>query len=206
MPPMFWWPISIQLGTVSGAQWKRFRFRDLWRLCEEESGEDLGWFFNPWTRSDAVLCYRAEHIQNEARDSGFLCILTLRRVGDLKMSLPVRLVFEDSSTRDIRTSRFSDQQKIEVIHNSRLKEVVIDPDNLLAMLPELPLRNLNQLIREIRKVYLQGDATTDLGLFEDAKQLKLADKSTLLHLAMLLYGGSKYAESIEVFQMREELA
>jgi len=196
----------VVLRGLHEFKWKRFRFQDLWRLCEEERGEDLGWFFDPWMRSDAVLSYRAENIRNEQRGSDFVCTATLRRVGDLKMPLPVRFVFEDGSTRDFRTNRIQDRQELEVSSRSKLKEVLIDPDNLLAMLPKLPPRTLNRLSRDIRKVWNQGDATTDLELYEDAKRLKLSDGKLLLRLGMLLYGGSRYAESIDLFKIREALA
>jgi tetratricopeptide (TPR) repeat protein len=120
--------------------------------------------------------------------------------------LPVRFIFADGGHQDIRSNRFQKVQILETRGSSALKEVVIDPDNRLAMLKELPPRNINTLIRDIKKAYRRSDEIYDLDLYNDAIKLKLTDKRMLLYLGMLLYGGKQYPQALEIFGMREDLA
>jgi hypothetical protein len=36
---------KVVLKALKQFKWKRFGFRDLWQLCQEETGEELSWFF-----------------------------------------------------------------------------------------------------------------------------------------------------------------
>ena len=197
---------KVVLRALDRYKWKRFGFRDLWRLCQEQSGEELTWFFDQWVRSDAVLCYKVVGVESEQVRDGVISRAKIKRIGDMKMPLPVRFVFEDGSHQDLRSNRMKDLQVLEVKGKTAVKEVMLDPDNLMAMLKELPPRSLNKLKMDIRKAYRKSDAVTDLDLYNDAVKLKLADKRPLLYLGMLLYGGEKYQQAIEIFKVRESVA
>lgn len=185
---------------------KLFGYRDLWRVCEEESGENLRWFFDQWVRTDAILFYTAEIIENNAVEGGIKAKAVIKKVGDLAMPLPLELVFEDGSKLPWKTNRFQDEQMIEVSASSNLVKVIIDPENVMGMVKKLYPRNLKELKRDIERISRRSDSLEDLGLFEDAIRLKLDDEDAQLYLGMLLFGGEKYQQAIKIFKMRESLA
>jgi tetratricopeptide (TPR) repeat protein len=115
---------------------KRLGWKDFRRVCERETGRDLAWFFDQWVRSNAYLCYKIAAKDSRPEGSGFRSTVTVRRLGTMKMPIPVKAVFEDGSEETKVTERGLDTDVLTFESRARLKESVLDPEERLAMLDE----------------------------------------------------------------------
>ena len=115
---------------------RRLGWRDFERVCERETGQDLAWFFDQWVRSNAYLCYKITAKDSRPEGSGFLSTVTVRRLGTMKMPIPVKAVFEDGSEETKVTERGLDTDILVFKSKTPLKDVVLDPEKKLAMLDE----------------------------------------------------------------------
>jgi tetratricopeptide (TPR) repeat protein len=141
---------------------KRLSWKELQRVCEAEIHQSLNWFFNQWVRSDAYLHYQVESQQSQPDGSGFLSLVRIKRLGTMKMPVPVKAIFEDNSEQVQFTNRCLDVTLLKFISKAKLKKVIIDPEKKLAMLerplPEIP-DDIAKLIafgwgmRDVRQIY-----------------------------------------------------
>lgn len=117
---------------------RRLGWREFERVCEQETGQNLSWFFEQWVRSNAYLCYKVTGTDSRPDGPGFRSTVTVRRLGTMKMPIPVKAVFEDGSAVTQSTERGLDTSILIFRSQARLKEAVLDPGKKLAMLDEPP--------------------------------------------------------------------
>ncbi|GAG12858.1 unnamed protein product, partial [marine sediment metagenome] len=127
---------------------KRLGWRELQRFFEKESGQNLTWFFDQWVCSNKYLCYKIELQESNQEGEGYLSIVKVRRLGTMKMPVPVKAVFEDGSEQVKKTDRNLEIQKLSFRSQSELKEAIIDPEHKLAMLEE-PLAEISDEAAEM---------------------------------------------------------
>ena len=109
--------------------------RDLQNTMERVAGEDLDWFFDQYVYGTAVLDYRISNASSTRRESDSLYVTTVRveRVRDGHMPTQVRMTFADGSTRDFDWNGRDVWQEFRHSGDSRLAEVMVDPDNKLGL-------------------------------------------------------------------------
>ena len=115
---------------------KRLGWRDFERVCEQETGQNLAWFFDQWVRSNAYLCYKIAATDSRPAGSIFRSTVMVRRLGTMRMPIPVKAVFEDGSAQTKVTERGLDTDILTFESRARLKEAVLNPEKKLAMLDE----------------------------------------------------------------------
>ncbi len=115
---------------------KRLGAREFQRFCEAETGQDLGWFFDQWVRSNRVLDYRIAATERSERDGRHITRITVERVGTLDMPIPVEARFADGSTQRARTERLLRLQQLAFESDAPLTGAVLDPDRALPPLSE----------------------------------------------------------------------
>jgi hypothetical protein len=174
--------------------------REFQRVCEEQTGQDLSWFFDQWLRSNRYLGYRVGAVDKKQQGDRHITTVAVERFGTLEMPIPVEARFEDGSTQRASTERLLRVSALQFESDASLKEVVLDPDGVLPLLEE-PVVDVRQQV--------QGLPWTGAG--ERAKEVfELAQESELGHvflwgkLGLTLYDGEYYAEALEAFAKTAE--
>jgi tetratricopeptide (TPR) repeat protein len=139
---------------------KRLSWKELQRVCEAEIGQSLDWFFNQWVRSNAYLCYQVESQECRPQDSDFLSLVKVKRLGTMKMPVPVKACFEDGSEQVQFTNRSLEVTLLKFSSKARLKKVILNPGKKLAMLE----RPLPEIPNEIARLFAFGWGSRDVRL------------------------------------------
>lgn len=101
---------------------KYLNYRDFWRMCEEESGENLAWFFEQWVRSDNYLSYSIVSQKSIQEKDKFISNIRIKCHGTLKMPIPVKAIFEDGSSQTKFTNRLLGINHLMFESKSKLKD------------------------------------------------------------------------------------
>jgi hypothetical protein len=136
-------PVFQRIYRQVARDWggKRLGWRDLQRACEQETGESLAWFFEPWVRSSAYLSYAIDAKESRPEGEGFRTEIRVRRLGTMAMPVPVKVVFEDGEEQTARVGRTREVDVLVFRSRTRLREAILDPERKLAML-EKPLPDI----------------------------------------------------------------
>ncbi len=174
-------------------------------IAEQESGQDLGWFFDEWVRSNRYLLYTIAARTSARSGDNYLSEVTIERVGTMRMPVPVVAYFEDGTSQMQSTDRLLDVNVLRFESSAPLSEVRIDPDGELAMVdpppgPPPPPTTMEALETGIRRLPWTGVEDQALGLFEAAQTLKPTDAYLWLRLGLALYDGMHYSEALEAFR------
>lgn len=182
---------------------RRFSWRDLRRLCEEETGQDLEWFFQQWVRSNRYLSYEVTGQQTNGNTTS----VRIRRSGTLEMPVPIEAVFEDGSTQRKFTDRLGREQTLEFTGATPLRQVRLDPQESLPLVVPPPDPAGMELTRRIREVpYGSGDAPRVKDLYQRAAKTGTTRVEDWTRLGLLLYDTGQYAEALEAFGTLARLA
>jgi len=115
-------------------------FRD---VCEEESQQDLGWFFDQWVNSNKFLSYEISSKKCEKKEKWYVSKVEVKRIGNLKMPVPVAVYFEDGTSQIKLTNRLRDINNLKFRSRSPLKKVRLDPEEALpfaSVIQPAPIR------------------------------------------------------------------
>jgi tetratricopeptide (TPR) repeat protein len=185
---------------------RRLGWRDFWKLCEQESGQNLSWFFEPWVRSNKYLCYQITSRDSAQDKDRFVTQIRVESALDsIQMPIPVEAVFEDGSSQIRTTDRLLRANLLKFESRSKLKEAILDPDHLLAMLPE-PLPVSPGSLREaISELPWTGSGNEALRIFKLPDTRNIVDADSWFKLGLTLFDGGYTRESLESFTKTTEL-
>jgi len=175
---------------------KRLGWRDLQRACEQETGESLAWFFEPWVRSSAYLSYAIEAGESRPEGGGFRTDVRVRRLGTMSMPVPVKAVFEDGEEQIARVDRTRGVDVLTFRSRAPLKEAVLDPERKLAVLDK-PLANISP---EAAAALAWGWRRADsLKVYETIRSEAVDSAEVWYRLGSQLYEADRYAEALDSF-------
>lgn len=117
---------------------RRLGLHEFRAVCERESGQDLGWFFNQWVNSNKYLSYEITSKKCEKAGEVYVSEIEVRCRGTLKMPVPVEACFEDDTTQRSCTNRLRDTDTVRFESGSPLKDAQIDPDEALPLIVAPP--------------------------------------------------------------------
>ena len=184
---------------------RRLGYKEFWKICEEESGENLTWFFDQWVRSNKYLCYQIIPQESIAEDKKYISNIEVECTGTLQMPVPVNAVFEDGSSQIKYTNRLFRINNLKFESNSKLKKVILDPENKLAML-KTPLSILPEELPEfINQLPWTGAGKGALEAFKKAVSVKLDIFDLWFKLGLTLFDGGYYKKSFDAFKKVTEL-
>ena len=170
---------------------KRLGWRDFQRVAEQESGQDLDWFFEQWVRSPAYADYKAA---DQACSNGS-CTARVEKRGTMYMPVTVAARFEDGTEQRAVTERLSDEEIVGFRSKSPLKAVVLEPD-AAVVLAETPSPAQHKLLDRIEALPWSDES---LDLYQQANAAKLTDEDAWVKLAMVLYDRQHYSEALSAF-------
>jgi len=178
---------------------KRMGWRDFQRVAEEESGQDLGWFFEQWVRSGVAANYKVA----AQSCSGDDCTVRIARAGTMRMPVTVAARFEDGTEQRAVTERLADEEVLHFRSKARLKEVVIEPDKAVVM-AATPTPKDKDLLSQIEAQPYTGAGDESLSLYRNARDAGLQGDGPWLKLAWALYDGRHYPEALDAFKRLEK--
>jgi hypothetical protein len=100
---------------------------DFRRVCEEESGETLDWFFDQWVRTSRFLSYEISSHETVAAQGKYVTTARVRNLGTLTIPVPVTATFEDGSRQCQFTDRLCEQGSLVFTSTAPLKEMKVAP-------------------------------------------------------------------------------
>jgi len=112
---------------------RRVDSTDLQRLCEEESGRNLGWLFDAWVRTNQVLRYEIASTECTSSGREYETTVRVRRTGAMRMPVPVEARFEDGSAQVATTDRLADESVVAFRSAAPLRAATLDPNGELAL-------------------------------------------------------------------------
>lgn len=105
-------------------RFKNLKLNDFVRICNEESGRDLSWFFGQWLKTDKSCDYAVQEVSKDR--------IVLSNRGSAEMPVKVRVVYRDQ-TEGLEYWDGRGRSKIINIKNaSPVKQVELDPDNQIT--------------------------------------------------------------------------
>ncbi|MGO9012300.1 MAG: hypothetical protein ACLQPN_19560 [Bryobacteraceae bacterium] len=179
---------------------RRLTVHDFERVCEEESSEDLGWFFESWTRSNQYTRYRAVRLEPTQSGGVRRSPVEVISEGSRPQRVPVVATFEDGSRQTLRTDRLAGDSVLTFESESPLKELKLDPGNTLWLLDFEPPLSAAGMTRKIAGLELTGSAEAALALLPRAIELRLATSRPWRRLGLMLYDGKHYQEALDCFR------
>jgi hypothetical protein len=197
---------AIYRRTVATYGGKRLGWRDFRRLCETESGQDLGWFFEDWVRSNRILECRVVSQASTPAVGGFASEVRVEYgLDSIRMPVPVRAVFEDGTTQDRWTDRLAPVNIFRFESRSKLKEARIDPEGRLALVTEPIPRSAADLAEAVENLDWTGTGEAALAICRRPEAAAIKDAHVWFKLGLLLFDGRHYPESFEAFKRCGEL-
>ncbi|MFC2085440.1 M1 family aminopeptidase, partial [Bacteroidota bacterium] len=197
--------IKIFKRCLSEYSGKYLRYRDFWRICEEESGENLEWFFEQWIRSNKYLSHKIVSQDCSPQNGEFISKIDIKSYGTLEMPVPIKAVFEDGSAQTKYTERLLEENQIIFKSKSKLTEAVIDPDNKLAMVEDTSFISMEEVTEGVSQLSWEGDHDEALNIFSKASQINLKDYYSWYKLGLILFASRDDEEALQSFQKALEL-
>jgi len=179
---------------------RRMGLADFQAVCEQESGQDLTWFFDQWVNSAKYLSY--EIASQDCRQNGdeYTTEVQIRCLGTLKMPVPVQAEFEDGTSQRAFTNRLHDTDTLRFQSRSALKQVRLDPEEALPMIVPPPSAHAREVSQAIDELPWTGAGEKALAAFKMAKEENHPDAGGWFKLGLALYDGKYYQEAIEAFE------
>lgn len=181
---------------------KRLSWREFQRFCEKETGQNLRWFFDQWVRSNKYLCYQIESEESRREENEFLSVIRVKRLGSMKMPVPVKVFFEDGTEQVKLTSRNLEVSILTFRSAARLKKAVLNPEKKLAML-ENPLPEISNKAAEV--VSVGWDTEDSHEVYQKIIDEDIPSTSIWYSLGMDLYEVEHFPEAFHCFKKMSEL-
>jgi len=184
---------------------KRLGYKEFWRVCEEETGQDLDWFFEQWVKSNKYLAYKILSAKCITDGDYYISKVKVERLGTMQMPIPVKASFEDGSSEVKFTNRLLDINEINFQSKSKLKQAILNPENTFAMFDSALTPFPEEVVDMISQLPWTGAGEKALKSFQQAKDLKLVEPDSWYKLGLTLFDGGYLQESYEAFKKHVNL-
>jgi tetratricopeptide (TPR) repeat protein len=185
---------------------KRLGWRDLRRACEEETGENLGQFFEDWVRSNKVLeCRNVSQASTPQKDGYIHEVRVEYGLDSIRMPVPVKAVFDNGESEIRWTDRLARVNVLRFRSAAALKEVQLDPEGRLALVKEALPKTAEELAEAVLELDWTGAGEAALEIYKRPETAEIKNARVWFKLGMLLYDGRFYAESFSAFGRSGEL-
>lgn len=176
---------------------RRLGWRDFQEFCESETGQNLHWFFDAWVRTNDYLCYAIKSRESRPEGEGFRTEIRVKRLGTMKMPVPVKAVFEDGPEQTLQTDRTRDVDLLIFRSKAKLKDAIINPEKKLAMVD----KPLPPISKEAAELLAYGwDPSDSLRVFEAVKSEAISSANIWHRLGWRLYESDHLEEAAACFE------
>jgi len=174
------------------------------KLCEQESKQDLHWFFDQWVRSDRFLSYQIASHDCQQEAGIYQCQVKVKCLGTLKMPVPVVADFADGTHQTQSIDLWADVSVLKFRSKSPMTSAHLDPDDDLALVVPPPAMTRARLSEAIDQLSPNESEKQVLDLFNQAKEMAGVSQSDWMKLGFALYRGAHYAEALEALTRGEQ--
>jgi hypothetical protein len=175
-------------------------------VCEQESGHDLGWFFDQWVNSNRYLSYEISSQTCEKMDDTYVTNVEVRRVGNLSMPVPVTAHFTDGTSQQTFTDRICEREILRFESRSPLDNVQLDAKRALPLVWPPPSADDERISRNVKGLPWVGAGRKALEVYAKAREGQLADAAGWFKLGLVLYDAQQYQEAMESFRRTQALS
>ncbi len=185
---------------------RRLGAADFRRIAEEESGQDLGWFFVPLLRTNKFASYEIVEKTSGVEAGRQIARVRIDTVGNLLLPVPVEARFSNGERQRVTLDRTRKEQSVEFTGSAPLVDVVIDPDREFPLVmppPEVTAERLGEMVEELP---WRGGGSESLKLYRRAVELDVKDAHIWGKLGLTLFDARHYDESLEAFSQTAKLA
>ncbi len=175
---------------------RRLGWREFQKLCEEESGRNLHWFFDAWVRSNQYLCYSVDSQECRADAGGFSCEVRVKRLGTMAMPIPVRVTFEDGTEQGAWTDRNLETTALTFHSTAKLRDVTLDPDGRFAMVKQ-PVAKISPAAAA--RLAYGWDSAEAAGVYAAVKNEQISSAQLWYQLGLGLYESDRLDEALDCF-------
>ncbi|MGC9344621.1 MAG: M1 family aminopeptidase, partial [Bacteroidales bacterium] len=169
-------------------------------ICEIISGENLNWFFDPWTRTNKYLSAVIGDTKSEKTDNVYKSIVNIYHDGGIIMPIPVFGLFSDGTSQVKYTNRLSRHSMVEFESISPLVGAAISPDGYLANFINPPDPQLKEFKNEVNMLPWSGNGELPYRLYRKAFWFDGAEIGRLWYkLGMTLFDSGYYSEAERAF-------
>ncbi len=173
---------------------------DFQRVCEEVGGETLDWFFDQWVRTSRFLSYEIASQETTSKQGNYVTTAKVRKLGTLRMPVPVTALFEDGSSQCLYTNRLLDECALVFTSKAPLKEIKLDANGELPLVVPPPEVQTAEFKKAIRNLRITGEGDKALKIFTQIKDADFDDAGSHFRLGMCLFDGEFYEEALQTFQ------
>lgn len=169
------------------------------RVAEEESGQDLGWFFVPLLRTNRFASYAITDTATAVDRGTYTSRIAIANTGDIRLPVPVEVRFRNGERKRHTLDRARDEQVLTFIGTAALDSVTIDPDHefpLVIPAPEVTAARLAELVSALPWT---GGGGKPLRLYTRAVELGINDAAVLRKLGLTLADSRHYEEALDAF-------
>ena len=184
---------------------RRMTCADFQAVCEEESHQDLDWFFDQWVRSTRYLSYAIVGQTCEPDGDGYRTEITVERIGTLDMPVPVTARFANGTEQTVFTGRRCATNVVCFTSDAELSEAVIDAKGELAMVVPAPDPEEIELCRRLRDLPSSADIAALPELTAEALARDIERTRFWGVLGRKLYDWGFYEDALAVFDRRVDL-
>lgn len=179
---------------------ERLGLREFQAVCEDETQQDLAWFFDQWARSNKFLSCVITSQECSRIGDGYESRLQVENTGSLRMPVPVMAYFEDGSSQVKFTNRFLGREVLHFQSEAPLAHAELDPENKLAIVAPAPTVENAILGRALDRLEMSDNGDYGLALYQKAVELNLPEGMPWLRLAASLYSGEYYSVSLDALK------
>ncbi|HIE28386.1 TPA: hypothetical protein EYP66_13985 [Candidatus Poribacteria bacterium] len=185
------------LQTLEG---RRLGARKFQKVCEEETGQDLEWFFSQWLRTNRYLSYQIAAVEKSHQANCHVTTVRVEQTGNLEMPIPVEACFEDGSHQCALTEPLLRMNELTFESDAPLVEVQLDPEKTLPLIDPPLTPNELEMSQMIQELPWTGSGERAVDVFKKACEYDMKTADSWGKLGLTLYDGEYYEEALEAFR------
>jgi len=184
---------------------RRITDHDFQTICEEESHQDLDWFFDQWVRSARYPAY--EIISADTNNAGGKIVSNVKveKIGTLMMPIPVTARFADSSQQTKFTCGLPDVEIVQFESEAPLVEAVLNADSLMALVSPPPSPEEISIRKALARLPAHSDIAEIPQLVDSALKMDIRQTQFWGRLGRQLFDWQMYEPALKVFKRRQAL-
>lgn len=184
---------------------RRITDHEFQTVCEEESGQDLDWFFDQWVRTARYPAYEIISSDTGAIGGKVLSIAKVEKMGTLMMPVPVTAYFADGTSQTKFISGLLDVELVKFESDSPLREAVLNADSLMAIVLPPPSEEEIDIRKKLTRFPAHAEMAEIPQLIDRALEIDIRQTLFWGRLGRRLFEWQMYEEALKVFKRRQAL-